>query len=72
MYVVVGLWAALAWLIGGQPDKPNGASLLFCVPLAMCKPAIVPYSGGIMPSLGVVALLRVDERASLWLGGTLQ
>ena len=58
MYAVVGLWATLAWLIGGQPDKPNGACLLFCVPLAMYKPAIDPYSGGIMPSSGVAALLR--------------
>ena len=58
MYAVVGLWAVLAWLIGGQPDKPNGASLLFYVPLAMCKPAIVPYPEGIMPSSGVAALLR--------------
>ena len=38
--------------------NPAVFGLAECVPLAICKPAIDPYPEGIMPSSGVVALLR--------------
>ena len=46
----------LAWLL--KACETQLCWFVVCVPLAMCKPAIDPYSGGIMPSSGVAALLR--------------
>ena len=41
--------------------------------LAMCDYASVPlFLVGIMPNLGVVVLLDIDEHTGIWLGGTLQ
>ena len=51
-------WIVLDWLVCGKPVKPSCDWFVVYVPLAMSKPAIDPYSGGIMPSLGVAALLR--------------
>ena len=50
-------WDVLAWPICEALLNP---AVLFCClcPLAMYKPAIDPYSEGIMPSSGVAALLR--------------
>ena len=57
-YAVVEPWTVLAWLLVEGLLNPAVFGLADCVPLAMCKPAIDPYPGGIMPSSGVVVLLR--------------
>ena len=58
MYAMVGLRTVLAWPLVEGLLNPAVFGLAILCPLAMCKPALSLILGGIMPSSGVVALLR--------------
>ena len=55
---MVGLRTVLAWPLVEGLLNPAVFGLAVLCPLAMCKPALTLILGGIMPSLGVAALLR--------------